>query len=241
MSELTIETILCRAGTMDNYAYLLIDRDTGISAIMDPSEAAPIIRRCKELNIKPQYILNTHHHYDHTDANLELKELYGAQVVGGASDKHRIPGLDIGLNDSDSFQLGNSQARIIRVDGHTTGHILWYFPDAKALFTGDTLFNLCIGGLFEGTAEQMFESLNKIKALPNDVNFYPGHEYTIHGIGFAQYFNPGNTVLKEYIERAQSRLRQGLPVPPVTLGVEKQCNPYLQAVSIKALEKLCNM
>lgn len=241
MSELTIEPVLCRAGTMDNYAYVLTDRDTGISAVIDPSEAEPIIKRCKELNIKPQYIFNTHHHYDHTDANLELKEHYGAKVVGAASDSHRIPGLDIGVEDGETFMLGNSPAVIIRVDGHTSGHILWYFTDAKAVFTGDTLFNLCIGGLFEGTPSQMFESLTKIKALPGDVSFYPGHEYTLHGIGFAQYFNPGNQILKQYIERAQDRLEQGLPVAPVTLAVEKQCNPYLQAISPKALEKLCSM
>ena len=180
MGNLKIEPILCRAGSMDNYAWLLIDEESGQSAVVDPSEAAPIINRCQELNVKPDYIFNTHHHYDHTDANLELKQLYSAKIVGGAADYKRIPGLDIALEDGDIFNLGESQAQIIRVDGHTIGHILWYFPEAKALFTGDTLFNLCIGGLFEGTAEMMFESLQKIKELPNDVNFYPGHEYTIH-------------------------------------------------------------
>ena len=240
MSNLKIEPVLCRAGTMDNYAWLLIDEESGKSAVVDPSEAAPIVHRCKELNIKPDYIFNTHHHYDHTDANLELKQLYGAKVVGGAADCQRIPGLDIALEDGDFFNLGNSQAQIIRVDGHTIGHILWYFPEAKALFTGDTLFNLCIGGLFEGTAEMMFESLQKIKQLPNDVNFYPGHEYTIHGIGFAQYFNPNSQILKEYIENAVEKIQNKRSVAPVTLGVEKQCNPYLQAVSVAALKKLCN-
>lgn len=99
-------------------------------------------------------------------------------------------------------------AEIIRADGHTIGHILWYFPEAKALFTGDTLFNLCIGGLFEGSAEQMFATLNKIKELPNDVKFYPGHEYTIHGIGFAQYFNPNSQLLKQYVEEANGKIKR---------------------------------
>lgn len=113
MSNLRIEPVLCRTGTMDNYAWLLTDEETGQSAVVDPSEAAPIIARCKELGIKPQYIFNTHHHYDHTDANLELKALYGAQVVGGAADLNRIPGIDIGLNDGDTFSLGSSRAEII--------------------------------------------------------------------------------------------------------------------------------
>ncbi len=240
MSNLKIEPILCRAGSMDNYAWLLIDEESGQSAVVDPSEVAPIINRCQELNVKPDYIFNTHHHYDHTDANLELKQLYGAKIVGGAADSKRIPGLDIALEDGDTFNLGESQAQIIRVDGHTIGHILWYFPEAKALFTGDTLFNLCIGGLFEGTAEMMFESLQKIKELPNDVNFYPGHEYTIHGIGFARYFNPHSQILKQYIENAENKLNQGKPAAPVTLGVEKQCNPYLQALSPASLKNLCS-
>ena len=133
MGNLKIEPILCRAGSMDNYAWLLIDEESGQSAVVDPSEAAPIINRCQELNVKPDYIFNTHHHYDHTDANLELKQLYSAKIVGGAADYKRIPGLDIALEDGDIFNLGESQAQIIRVDGHTIGHILWYFPEAKAL------------------------------------------------------------------------------------------------------------
>ena len=227
MSNLRIEPVLCRAGTMDNYAWLLTDEETGQSAVVDPSEAAPIIARCKELGIKPQYIFNPNPHYDHTAATLELKALYGAQVVGGSADLNRIPGIDIGLNDGDTFSLGSSRAEIIRADGHTIGHILWYFPEAKALFTGDTLFNLCIGGLFEGSAD--------------DVKFYPGHEYTIHGIGFAQYFNPNSQLLKQYVEEAMGKIKQGKPVAPVTLGLEKHCNPYLQAVTPASLNKLCSM
>ena len=136
MSNLIIEPILCRAGTMDNYSWLISDKESQQSAIIDPSEAEPIIKKCQEKNIRPQYIFNTHHHYDHTDANEELKTLYGAQIVGGIHDINRIPGIDIGLEDGETFNLGNSQAHIIRADGHTIGHILWYFPENKALFTG---------------------------------------------------------------------------------------------------------
>ncbi len=241
MSKLKIETILCRAGTMDNYSYLLIDEATGISAIIDPSEVAPIVNRCQELNIIPNYVLNTHHHFDHTDGNIEIKKIYGCKVVGAADDAYRIPDIDIEVKDGDTFSLGESHAEIIRADGHTTGHILWYFSEAKALFTGDVLFNLCIGGLFEGTVEQMFTSLNKIKQLPDDVSFYPGHEYTIHGIGFAKYLEPDNPELQKYLAYAQERLSKGLPVSPTKLSEEKAVNPYLRAKSIQELEKLFNI
>lgn len=239
--SLSIETILCRAGKMDNYSYLIIDKETGISAIIDPSEAAPIIERCQALDIKPDYILNTHHHFDHTDANLELKELFGAKVVGAVYDKHRIPGIDITVEDGQTFMLGNSKAQIIRVDGHTIGHILWYFREDKAVFTGDMLFNLCVGGLFEGTVEEMYTSLNPIKKLPDDTLFYPGHEYTVHGYDFALHINGDTPVLRDYITTTQKRLKEGLPAGPISLGVEKQCNPYLKASSLEELEKLMGM
>ena len=236
--SLRIETILCRAGRMDNYSYLLTDEETGTSAIIDPSEATPIIKRCDELGCKPSYILNTHHHYDHTDANIEIKKYYQAKVVGSEYDAKRIPGLDESVKDGATWFLGKSKAEIIRVDGHTIGHILWYFPEDKALFTGDTLFNLCIGGLFEGTSNDMFASLNKIKNLPDDTLFYPGHEYTIHGIPFALHYMPNNPELQNYIQHTQQKLNRGLPVGPISLGIEKQCNPYLKAQSLREFESL---
>lgn len=236
--SLRIETILCRAGRMDNYSYLLTDEETGTSAIIDPSEATPIIKRCDELGCKPSYILNTHHHYDHTDANIEIKKYYQAKVVGSEYDAKRIPGLDESVKDGATWFLGKSKAEIIRVDGHTIGHILWYFPEDKALFTGDTLFNLCIGGLFEGTSNDMFASLNKIKNLPDDTLFYPGHEYTIHGIPFALHYMPNNPELQNYIQHTQQKLNRGLPVGPISLGIEKQCNPYLKAQNLKEFESL---
>ena len=152
---LKITPILCRAGKMDNYAYPLTDEATGVSAVLDPSEAAPVIAECERQNIRPAYIFNSHHHFDHVEGNLEVKEKYGAKVMVGAYDCNRIPGADAGLADGDVFRLGESEAQIIRADGHATGHILWYFPADGVLFTGDVLFNLSIGGLFEGTVEEI--------------------------------------------------------------------------------------
>lgn len=235
---LEIYTILCRAGTMDNYSYLLIDQDSKICAVIDPSEPAPIIKKCEELGVKPTYILNTHHHFDHTDGNLPLKELYGAKVVGNEADAKRIPGIDITVKAGGTFSLGNSIADIIDVSAHTQGHILYYFKDDKALFTGDTLFNLCAGGLFEGTVEEMFTAMAKIRDLPDNVKFYPGHEYTLGGADFAYHCNPGSPELLNYINEAQHRLSKGLSAGPVTLGIEKKCNPYLAASALAEFKRL---
>lgn len=238
LNGLTVYTILCRAGTMDNYAYILVDKQTGTSAVIDPSEPEPVIDCCLELNITPQFILNTHHHFDHTDGNLELKKLYNARIVGNQSDGERIPGFDLGVFDGGSFDLGASRAEIIDVSGHTQGHIVYYFSKAQALFTGDTLFNLCIGGLFEGTPEQMFASLQKIKALPDSTLFFPGHEYTMYAAQDAWRRLPDNHALEEYIAQARQRLECDLPVGPVPLEMEKKCNPYLHAVDLENFKRL---
>lgn len=235
---LTVHTVLCRAGAMDNYSYIIVDDATGTTAVIDPSEAKPIIDKCKKLGLKPSYILNTHHHFDHTDANQELKQTYGAEVIGNDTDRNRIPGFDRGVKDGETFYIGRSSAQIIDVSGHTQGHILWYFPANKIVFTGDTLFNLCIGGLFEGTPEQMYASLQKLKNLPDDTLFYPGHEYTMMAASDAWCNLPDDPMLLAYVERARRRLAAGLPVSPLPLSIEKHCNPYLRAAELEAFKNI---
>jgi len=229
---LQVIPILCRAGTMDNYSYLIIDQDTKINAIIDPSEAKPIIDTCNKYQITPNYIFNTHHHFDHTDANLAIKQHYNCKIVGAEADKHRIPEIDITVAYNSQFKLGNSTAQIIEAQGHTHGHILWYFPQDKILFTGDTLFNLCIGGLFEGTPEEMYNTLQTIKKLPEDTLFYPGHEYTLHGLNDAMYINQHKPEMKEYLHLIQQRLNNHQSVAPIPLKLEKECNPYLSASNL---------
>ncbi len=235
---LKVHPILCRAGYMNNYSYLLTDTKTNISAIIDPSEAEPIISECEKLNIKPKFILNTHHHFDHVEGNIELAKKYQAKIVCNVADMYRIKGAEIGVTPQTPFILGDSIAEIIDVSAHTQGHILFYFKKDKILFTGDTLFNLCIGGLFEGTPKQMFDALKKIKQLPNDVLFYPGHEYTQACASFAFKYNHGNEQIKNYLEYAKNRLDKGRPVAPITLKQEKSCNPYLQANTLEEFEML---
>lgn len=235
---LKINHILCRPGHMNNYSYIITDTNTNISAIIDPSEAAPIIKKCEELNINPKYILNTHHHFDHTDGNIELAKKYKAKIVCNKTDKHRIKGAEILLENENIFTLGESKAQIIDVSAHTQGHILYYFKKDNALFTGDTLFNLCIGGIFEGTPEQMFNALNKIKKLPNNTLFYPGHEYTFSAANFAYQHNQGNENIIKYLTKAKTNLDTLGHAFPFTLEEEKLCNPYLQASTLEEFKLL---
>lgn len=235
---LKVYPLLCRKGYMDNYAYVLVDEASKMAAVVDPSEAEPVIEECDRLKVVPEFILNTHYHFDHVEGNLTLKNKYKAKIVCSQADINRIEWADIALVEGEKFALGETEAEIIDVPAHTQGHILYYFGDDKILFTGDTLFNLCVGGLFEGTAKDMFEALAKIKALPDDVVFYPGHEYTLGGAMFAFQYNHGNDDIKRYLTRARERLAQGLPVAPVSLGEEKKCNPYLEAETLEDFERL---
>lgn len=235
---LSVYPVLCREGYMDNYAYVIVDEDTKICAVVDPSEADKIADKCEELGVVPQFLLCTHHHFDHVDGAVELKQKYGAKIVCNKNDAHRIKGCEVLLETGGEFRLGNSVAKIIDVSAHTQGHILYYFEKDKILFTGDTLFNLCIGGLFEGTAKEMFGALAKIKSLPEDVVFYPGHEYTLGGAQQAFYYNNGDENIQKYLARARENLAKGKPVAPVSLKEEKLCNPYLKVQTLEEFVRL---
>jgi hydroxyacylglutathione hydrolase len=151
-SSLKIELVPC---SKDNYAYLLHDEDTGTVGVVDPSEAAPVIEALSRKNWNLTYILNTHHHDDHIGGNAELKERYGAKVIGSAVDKDRIPGIDILLKDSDKWMFAGHEVRILDTPGHTQGHISFYFPGSATIFTGDLIYSLSCGTLSEGTPEQV--------------------------------------------------------------------------------------
>ena len=145
-----VEIIKCLE---DNYSYLIIDEKTNNACVVDPSEHEPIINFVEHHNIKLKFILNTHHHYDHVGGNKELKKMYGAKVVGFKNDKQRIPDIDILLEDNQIWKYENFESKIMHIPGHTTGHICFYFPKNNIVFTGDTLFSLGCGRIFEGTYE----------------------------------------------------------------------------------------
>ncbi|XP_022723071.1 probable hydroxyacylglutathione hydrolase 2, chloroplastic isoform X1 [Durio zibethinus] len=234
-SSLQIELVPC---LRDNYAYLLHDVDTGTVGVVDPSEAVPIIDALSRKNRNLTYILNTHHHHDHTGGNVELKARYGAKVIGSGIDKDRIPGIDIVLNDGDTWMFAGHEVHVIETPGHTRGHISFYFPGSGAIFTGDTLFSLSCGKLFEGTPEQMLSSLQRIMSLPDDTNIYCGHEYTLSNSKFALSIEPKNEVLQAYAVHIAHLRNKGLPTIPTTLKMEKACNPFLRTSSTEIRQAL---
>ncbi|KAL4273145.1 hypothetical protein GQ457_13G028040 [Hibiscus cannabinus] len=227
-SSLQIELVPC---LRDNYAYLLHDEDTGTVGVVDPSEAVPIINALSRKNRNLTYIMNTHHHHDHTGGNAELKARYGAKVIGSAIDKDRIPGIDIVLNDGDKWMFAGHEVQVLETPGHTQGHVSFYFPSSAAIFTGDTLFSLSCGKLFEGTPEQMLSSLQRIMSLPDDTNIYCGHEYTLSNSKFALSIDPKNEALKSYAAHVAQLRNKRLPTIPTTLKTEKTCNPFLRTSS----------
>ena len=189
-----IEIIPC---LQDNYSYLIIDKTNNSACVIDPSEPGPIINFINKNNIKLEYILNTHHHFDHIGGNEELKKKFGSTILGFKEDSHRIPKIDILLEDNQIWRAKNFTAQIIHIPGHTSGHICFHFFNEKLAFTGDTLFSLGCGRIFEGTYEEMFRSLNKIKSLPMETKIYCGHEYTLNNSKFCIKHDPKNEKLKK--------------------------------------------
>ena len=184
----------------DNYGFLVHDPETGATATIDTPEVAPINQALAAKGWRLTHILNTHHHFDHAGGNEELKAQWNCQVVGAAIDAERIPGIDVALADGDTLTLGSKQARIIEVPGHTSGHIAYYFAADEVAFVGDTLFALGCGRLFEGTPEQMSESLGKIMALPDATTVYCAHEYTEANAAFAVTMEPANPALQQRVK-----------------------------------------
>jgi len=222
----------------DNYSYLIIDEENNTACVIDPSEATPIIEYLENNKIKLEFILNTHHHYDHVGGNQRLKEKYGASVVGYRKDKKRIPEIDILLDDQEIWIHQNFETKIIYIPGHTLGHICFYFYKEQSVFTGDTLFSLGCGKIFEGTYSQMFNSLMKFKELPQDTKVYCGHEYTKKNSDFCLTHDANNENLKTKIDIIDEKLKSGLPTIPSTIKDELECNIFLRSNNVKTFSKL---
>tara|TARA_S200000501_G_scaffold335520_1_gene340233 strand:- start:530 stop:1249 length:720 start_codon:yes stop_codon:yes gene_type:complete len=230
-----VEIIPC---LKDNYSYLLIDEINNTSCIIDPGEATPIVKFLNKNNIKLDFILNTHHHYDHVGGNKELKEMYGAKVVGYIDDKKRIPEIDITVKDKQIWKEKKFETKVFHIPGHTSGHICFYFFNEKIIFTGDTLFSLGCGRIFEGTYSQMFNSLNFFKNLPIDTNVYCGHEYTLKNSDFCLKYDPNNQNLKNKINIIKEKLKRNLPTLPTTIKDEIECNIFLRSKNLENFSKL---
>ena len=218
----------CRS---DNYGFLAHDPTVNVTASIDTPEEAPINTALEEKGWRLTHILNTHHHGDHTGANIALKERWGCTIVGAANDAERIPGIDVRMADGDKYQFGSLIADVFEVPGHTTGHIAYYFSSEDIAFVGDTLFALGCGRLFEGTPEMMWNSLQKLMALPDETIVYCAHEYTQSNAQFALSVEPGNAALVARSQEIDALRAEGKPTVPTTIGLERATNPFLRPMS----------
>ena len=230
-----IEIIPC---LNDNYSYLVIDQIKNIACVIDPGEAEPIIDFLEKNKITLKFILNTHHHYDHVGGNKKLKKKYEAMVIGFDGDKERIPEIDISVKDKEVWKYEDFEVKIFHIPGHTLGHICFYFYKEKSVFTGDTLFSLGCGRIFEGTYSQMFDSLMKLKALPKNTKIFCGHEYTKKNSDFCLAHDVNNDNLKAKIHAIDIKLKNGLPTIPSTIKDELECNIFLRSNNVETFSKL---
>ena len=226
MATLEIEQIPVLS---DNYVYLIHEPRAGTTAVVDPAVAGPVLERLEARGWKLDWILSTHHHADHTGGNLEVKRATGCKVAGAKADAARIPGIDVQLSEGDRFRLGELEAEILETPGHTSGHISYWFPEAKALFCADTLFSLGCGRVSESSFEQMWHSLSKLARLPDDAVVWCAHEYTLTNARFALTIDPENPALKERAAEVERLRSQGKPTVPSGLGAERAANPFLRA------------
>jgi len=222
----------------DNYIYLIHDPVSGETAAVDPAVAHPVLEVLNQKGWRLTMILNTHHHGDHVGGNLELKQKTGCIVIAPLSDQHRIPGLDRGVVDSDVITLGKHSARVIWTPGHTNGHVVYHFTGDNLLFCGDTLFVMGCGRLFEGTAEQMWHSLQKLKALPATTQIYCAHEYTQTNGRFALTVEPDNKQLQQRMDVINQQRAKHLPTVPSTIEQELATNPFFREDSLALQEAI---
>ncbi len=237
MAQLEIELVPCLS---DNYAYLVRDPDEDFCAIVDPSEATPVKAALEAKGWRLTHILNTHHHPDHTGGNAALKAEYRARVIGPEKDRARIPAMDEGVVESSPFALGSHRARVLEIPAHTRAHIAFAFEADDAVFTGDTLFAMGCGRLFEGTPEMMWHSLSKLITLADSTRVYCGHEYTLNNGRFALTLEPGNADLAARMSEVEGLRASGAPTIPSTIGLEKRTNPFLRPGSAE-IRRTLNM
>jgi hydroxyacylglutathione hydrolase len=228
MDKLQIAQFCCRS---DNFGLLVHDPVSGLTASIDTPDEETIAGELEQRGWQLSHIFNTHHHYDHVPGNLALKEQTGCIIVGAKNDAHRIPGIDVQLGDGETYQFGSHTITMLETPGHTLGSVCFFFEPDHILFTGDTLFSMGCGRMFEGSKEVMWRSMQKILALPDDTQIYCGHEYTVSNASFALEVEPGNKALQERAKEVKELRRERKDTLPVSLGTEKATNPFLRTNS----------
>ena len=215
----------------DNYGFLIHDPVSGDTGSIDTPDASAINFALEEKGWRLTHIFNTHHHFDHAGGNEVLKERWGCSVVGFEKDFERIPGIDVKVQGEDSVPFGATSAHVLEVAGHTSGHIAYYFEKEGIVFVGDTLFALGCGRLFEGTADQMWASLQKLMALPDETLVYCAHEYTQANAAFALTVEPENQDLLSRSDEIDRLRAKNVPTVPTSIGLERKTNPFVRPMS----------
>ena len=222
----------------DNFSYIVLNEANNNACVIDPSESDPIIQIIKKKKINLKYILNTHHHPDHVGGNLELKREFNCNILGFIGDRNNIPGINIFLKDKELFKDEDFEFKTYHTPGHTAGHVVFHFYRQNILFTGDTLFSLGCGRIFEGSYDEMFRSLQLIKNLPKNTLIYFGHEYTRNNSKFCLTNDPDNIELNNKILKINELIGTGKPTTPSTLKEELETNIFLKSKNIKTFKKL---
>ena len=224
----------------DNYVWLMREPQSGVVGAVDPAVAGPVLAEAEKRRWKITHILNTHHHGDHVGGNLEIKKATGCTIVGNRRDKARIPGIDVEVDDGDRYRFGEAEAEIFFIPGHTSGHIAYAFREQRALFCGDTIFALGCGKMFEGTPQQFWTSLSRLRGLPDDMRVYCAHEYTQSNARFALTVETDNRQLQARSASIDAARARGEATVPSLLGEEKMTNPFLR-VDLPGVQKAVGM
>ena len=216
----------------DNYSYIIHDTDSKLTGVIDPSEFKPIDKYLENNFNRLDFIFNTHHHFDHVGGNIELKKKYKSKIAASEVEKNKTPGIDILLKSNKILRFGNIKFKIIFIPGHTIGHIGFYSKEENVIFTGDTIFSLGCGKVFEGTSKQMLNSINKIKLLPITTKIYCGHEYTKNNFNFCIKHDKDNLKLLNKLDWINQKISKKIPTVPTTLEEELATNIFLRCDNI---------
>ncbi len=217
----------------DNYIWLAHDPDSGETAVVDPAEATPVLAEADRRGWRIGQIWNTHWHPDHTGGNAAIKAATGALVTAPTAEADRIPTMDRGVAEGDKVRLGNFEATVLEVPAHTAGHIAYHLPSAGLIFVGDTMFAMGCGRLFEGTADQMHDNLQRLAGLAPETLVYCAHEYTLSNGRYALTAEPENPALQERMRQVEAARAAGEATVPTTIALERATNPFVRAESVE--------
>jgi len=230
MSKLEIVRI---PALSDNYIWLVHDSDSGETMVVDPAEADPVLAEAKARGWTISAIWNTHWHPDHTGGNAAIKQATGAPVIAPAAEAAKIPTADRLVAEGDVVMLGAHAATVLETPAHTAGHITYHFAEDGLVFTGDTLFAMGCGRLFEGTAAQMHANLQRLATLPPDTLVYCAHEYTLSNARYARVAEPGNQAITDRLHEVEAMREHGEATVPTTIALERATNPFMRAQSVE--------